>query len=149
MLPEQELAYLLEHRKYVSERIKILRYILKNGELTGTSKVNKDEVAYYTWCKSIDLIPYLNTWLNSDDNNSISALAIKAKVSDKTIRTILKEECEWSREDVVDRLFSAMGIPHRFNDIGFVRMRRGLVQVPDVAEITHEIEESLEQLTGY
>ena len=97
------LEELLKLRSIIDQRIESLR----RRELTPTN--GRDMVA-----KS-DLAPYVREWVST--GKSLGTLANRAMISITTLERILSDEQGVVTESTADKILTALGLPHIFNQL--------------------------------
>lgn len=128
MTPEEEIIYLENHRSYINSRIQKLKNKIKNDK---RPKLEKKTRLSYTglFVQSSCLVPYLKEWINGD--NSFSVLAEQAVVSDGVLYNIWNGKSQWTREETAEAILIALGLPHVFNELEKVRIKRSYAQIQE------------------
>lgn len=120
MTPEEEIVYLEGVRAYVNSRIKKLKEKQYNDK---RPKLGGHRLAFSgLFIQAECLIPYIQKAV--DNGDSATAIAERAMVSNTTVSNILIRKHTWMREEIADKILMALDLPHVFNELEKVRLKR-------------------------
>ena len=108
---ERQLVELRRARAAIDTMIEMLQ---KELVVRTTYKLDESN-RLWTGAKSEDLRPYIQEWI--DQGYTLQALADKAGMSEKTVRSVLSGGLEFVKEATADRLITALNINHRYDEI--------------------------------
>ena len=107
----EELHTLRKLQQATEERISQLE---KQIRYRTTMKVAKNG-NIYSGVLCSDLRPYIQEWV--DMGRTLGALADRASISEGSIVRILNNKQDMVRTDTADKLLTALGLPHIFNEL--------------------------------
>lgn len=129
MTPDEEIIYLQGVKQYIDSRIQSIKQKQKNSKRPKVGhKLSYSGLFIQADC----MIPYIEDAIKNGD--STTAIAERAVVSGTTVSNILIRKYQWMREEVADSILTALGLPHVFNDIPKVRIKRKVSVVNPVPE---------------
>jgi len=103
MNPEQELSELYRMREYINQRINDISATIKHDSISLHLSGGKIYVL------TSELKPYVQEWVNL--GYSLNVLADKAIVSEATLLNILRLKTEYTRENIADKILTALDMP--------------------------------------
>lgn len=121
---EEELRQLQRMRAMIDDRI---AYFERQLLLRTQEKVASNG-SIYTGVPAELIKPYLQEWI--DQGHTLRTLADKAMLSESNLLRIMRGDRDMIRESTADKILSALGITHVYNEI-----------VPEPPEDYHYMEE--------
>jgi len=137
MTPEEEIIYLQGVKQYLDSRIQKLKTKIRNDK---RPKVGMHRLSYSgLWVQADCLIVHVQKhWLDQD--RKLRHLEEKSTLSEGTISKIMNGKTQWCREETAEAILIALGLPHVFNEIEKVRIKRKYVEIPE-PPFSHYVEE--------
>lgn len=108
---EAELSTLRKLQSATQERIDQLENQLKLRTALRLSNNGK----LYEGVEVSRLKPYIQSWI--DQGYTLASLAQKAGLSESTVQKMMTDEREMMRTSTADKLITALGITHLYDDI--------------------------------